>query len=100
MSIEIKKLSKSYFNTTALKNINLNLIKNEVIGLLGPNGAGKTTLLKILTGALGEWSGHVKIGNLDLRKKIFRENKISNQQPPLRLRSTLQTFANTAYPKR
>ena len=75
MSIEIKKLSKSYFNTSALKNINLNLIKNEVIGLLGPNGAGKTTLLKILTGALGEWSGHVKIGNLDLRKNLKKIQK-------------------------
>ena len=75
MSIEIKKLSKSYFNTSALKNINLNLIKNEVIGLLGPNGAGKTTLLKILTGSLGEWSGHVKIGNLDLRKNLKKIQK-------------------------
>ena len=75
MSIEIKKLSKSYFNTSALKNINLNLIKNEVIGLLGPNGAGKTTLMKILTGSLGEWSGHVKIGNLDLRKNLKKIQK-------------------------
>ena len=31
MSIEIKKLSKSYFNTSALKNINLNIKKGETV---------------------------------------------------------------------
>ena len=31
--------------------------------------------MKILTGSLGQWSGHVKIGNLDLRKNLKKIQK-------------------------
>ncbi|HEX7502037.1 MAG TPA: ATP-binding cassette domain-containing protein, partial [Acidobacteriota bacterium] len=41
--LEIKNLSKSYGEITALANFSLDLEKGEVLGLLGPNGAGKTT---------------------------------------------------------
>ncbi len=34
----------------ALKDINLNVEKGEVIGIIGPNGAGKTTLLSLIGG--------------------------------------------------
>ena len=44
--INIKDLSKVYDNGfQALKKINLNIKKGEIIALLGPNGAGKTTLI-------------------------------------------------------
>ena len=44
--VSIKKLSKIYDNDfQALKNITLDIKKNEIIALLGPNGAGKTTMI-------------------------------------------------------
>ena len=59
--IEIKDLTKTYFNKRALDNISLNIEEGKVVGILGPNGSGKTTLIKILTGLLRETTGEVLI---------------------------------------
>ncbi|MBU5440180.1 ABC transporter ATP-binding protein [Tissierella sp. MSJ-40] len=59
--VEIKGLSKSYFNKKALNNLALNIEEGKVVGILGPNGSGKTTLIKILTGILRETKGEVLI---------------------------------------
>ena len=59
--IEIKELSKQYFNKKALNNISINIEKGKIIGILGPNGTGKTTLIKIITGILRQSKGEIKI---------------------------------------
>lgn len=46
--------------------INLHLIKNQIMGLIGPNGAGKSTLLNAIAGAL-EYSGQVRLSGEDIR---------------------------------
>lgn len=49
--LKVENLSVTYNgNIKALKNINLNVDKGEIVVLIGANGAGKTTLLKALTG--------------------------------------------------
>lgn len=59
--VEIKNLTKNYFNKRALDNISLNIEEGKVVGILGPNGSGKTTLIKILTGLLRQTKGEVLI---------------------------------------
>lgn len=59
--VEIRGLTKKYFNKTALNNIDLSIGKGKVVGILGPNGSGKTTLIKILAGLLRQTSGEVFI---------------------------------------
>ncbi|MNK00343.1 putative ABC transporter ATP-binding protein YxlF [compost metagenome] len=55
--LEVKDLVKSFKQVRAVKSINLNLHKGEVLGLLGPNGSGKTTTLAMLLGILHPTSG-------------------------------------------
>jgi ABC-2 type transport system ATP-binding protein len=67
--ISIQNLSKKYDNGfQALKNVNLDIEKGEVLALLGPNGAGKTTLISIICGLVGASSGHVIVGGNDVVK--------------------------------
>ena len=59
----IKRVKKqlSYEKFTALKDINLDINKGEVVGFVGLNGAGKSTLLKIVAGVQKPTSGSIKV---------------------------------------
>ena len=60
----------------AVKNINLNIEKGEIIAFIGPNGAGKSTTIKMLTGILYPDSGSIKVMGIDPvkeRKKLAYE---------------------------
>ena len=60
-SIVVKNLSKNYSNKEAVKNINFEIEKNEILGLLGPNGCGKTTTIAMMLGLLKPTKGQVLI---------------------------------------
>lgn len=46
--LEAKKIYKIYDNKVILRNVSLNIEKNEIVLIIGPSGSGKTTLLKCL----------------------------------------------------
>lgn len=54
-------ITKHYGRVQALKDVNLTIRNNEIVGLLGDNGAGKSTLIKVLSGAVPKTSGEIWI---------------------------------------
>lgn len=46
--LEVKNVSKTYGDYTALNRVSLSVPKGSIFGLLGPNGAGKTSLIRII----------------------------------------------------
>jgi ABC-2 type transport system ATP-binding protein len=65
--IAFHRLSKSYGELAAVRDLDLSIEKGEVFGFLGPNGAGKTTTIRMMMGILVPTSGRIIIDGLDSR---------------------------------
>ena len=67
--LSVKNLNKTFADGfQALKNVNLEIQKGEIIALLGPNGAGKTTLISTICGIVQASSGSVTVAGYDISK--------------------------------
>jgi iron(III) transport system ATP-binding protein len=61
--IRLRGLSKSFGPTRAVREVNLDIERGEVMGILGPSGCGKTTLLRIIAGFEVPDAGCVNVGD-------------------------------------
>jgi ABC-2 type transport system ATP-binding protein len=68
--IKVEHLTKRYAGHTAIKDLNFEVGKGEIMGFLGPNGAGKSTTMRILASFMPPTSGSVSIAGYD----IFRQS--------------------------
>ncbi|MBN1812929.1 MAG: sugar ABC transporter ATP-binding protein [Anaerolineae bacterium] len=66
-------IEKYFGPVCALKNINLDIGRNEIVGLIGDNGAGKSTLIKIVTGVFPPTSGDLYVAG---RKVNFKKYNV------------------------
>ncbi|MGW8144433.1 MAG: ATP-binding cassette domain-containing protein [Anaerolineales bacterium] len=59
--VEMKGIYKRFGAVQALRNVDLELRRGEILGLVGDNAAGKSTLMKILAGAHMPDAGEIYI---------------------------------------
>lgn len=71
MGIELRNITKTYGDVTALRNVDLFVEDGEFVTLLGPSGCGKTTLLRIVAGFIEPDDGEI----------LINEEKINNIPP-------------------
>ena len=64
-----------------LKDVNIELDNNKVIGLIGDSGSGKSTLCKILSGYVTKYEGNVTLDGKPLPKKGFKPVQLIYQHP-------------------
>ncbi len=64
--IQVKNLTKTFGDFTAVDSISFEVGKGEVFGFLGANGAGKTTAMKMLIGISKPTAGEAKVAGFDL----------------------------------
>ncbi len=64
--LSVSNLEVSYGNIPALRGIDLEVRKGEIVTLIGANGAGKTTTLRTISGLLKPKSGTVTYDGRDI----------------------------------
>ena len=67
-AIAVARLSKSYGEKKAVRELSFTVARGEIFALLGPNGAGKTTTVEILEGYRTADSGEVRVLGLNPRR--------------------------------
>ena len=65
--VEVKNITKSYGNVTAVNDVTFEIKDGEFFSLLGPSGCGKTTILRIIGGFIDTDGGKVLIDNKDMK---------------------------------
>ena len=74
--IELKNVTKTFGNFTALDNLAMTVPKGCVYGLVGPNGAGKSTVIRHITGVYTPDSGEITINGEEIYENIALKSKI------------------------
>ncbi|MDO5725195.1 MAG: ABC transporter ATP-binding protein [Tissierellia bacterium] len=64
--LKVKDLNIYYDNIHAIKDVNLEVKKGEIVCLIGANGAGKTSTLQSISGLIPKKSGQVLFEDKDI----------------------------------
>ena len=77
--VTVENLSKTFgTDTEVLKDINLNIKKNEIVAILGPSGTGKSTLLRCLNFLCIPTTGIIQIGKARVDAARYTSKEVRN----------------------
>ena len=97
--IKIDNVRKTYAGKfEALKGVNLEIKRGEILALLGPNGAGKTTLINAICGVVVPTFGSISVDGFDVIKNFRKTRSMIGLVPQeLQLEAFEQVFQNVSY---
>ena len=103
--IAVRNLGTRFGQNWVLRNLDLEIMRGEVVSLVGGSGSGKTTLLREINGLLIPTEGEVRIfgeplfgGGIQRERAIRRRFGVLFQQGALF--SALNVYDNIAFPLR
>ncbi len=86
MLLELHGITKRFGGMEAVKDVDMGMDQNELVGLIGPNGAGKTTLFNLISGYFPPTEGRV----------VFDGKEIAGHKPhSITQRGLCRTFQLT-----
>ncbi len=66
-AIDTRKITKSFHANRVLHEVDFKVRTGEIHALVGENGAGKSTLMRILSGAITDYQGEIRLGGAPVR---------------------------------
>ena len=93
--VRLEKVDKFFGAVDALRDIDIAIGRNEIVGLIGDNGAGKSTLIKVMTGVLAPTSGRIFIRDREVNlaefsvrmahelsiETVYQDRSLADKQP-------------------
>ncbi|OOF62476.1 D-xylose ABC transporter ATP-binding protein [Rodentibacter sp. Ppn85] len=75
--LEMRNITKTFGDVTALCDISIELEAGEILSLCGENGSGKSTLMKVLCGIYpyGDYSGKIYFSESELKAKNIKDTE-------------------------
>ena len=73
LRLEVDKVSKSYGDLVALRELTFDVRAGELFGFVGSNGAGKTTAMRVILGVLAADGGEVRWSGRPLTLEVRRQ---------------------------
>lgn len=80
--LEIRDLNVFYGGIHALRGVNVDVSKGQIVSIIGSNGAGKSTLLNAISGVVKTASGTIRYEGQDVPKAINKVVKTGIVQVP------------------
>lgn len=77
--IKFRDVNKWYGDFHVLKNININIDKNEVVVVIGPSGSGKSTLIRCINGLESINDGDIGIDGTLINDKKTNLNQLRQE---------------------
>jgi simple sugar transport system ATP-binding protein len=93
--VRMEGVQKYFGAVQALRDVNLRVGRNEIVGLIGDNGAGKSTLIKVMTGVMPPSAGRIFVRDRELDpddysvrmahdlsiETVYQDRSLADRQP-------------------
>jgi sulfate transport system ATP-binding protein len=97
MSIELRGITKTFSDFTALHDVQCTIATGKLVALLGPSGSGKTTLLRIIAGLEVPERGAVLFEGADVTHRRASDRQVGFVFQHYALFRHLTVFENIAF---
>jgi polar amino acid transport system ATP-binding protein len=95
--VKFEKVNKFFGDLHVLKDINLDILKNQVLVIIGPSGSGKSTLLRSINHLEKVDSGHIfvngrMVGYIEKDGKLIEESEKNIARQRMQIGMVFQRF--------
>lgn len=107
--LNVEGVGKTFGGLKAVADVDIQVLRGQIVGVIGPNGAGKTTLFNVISGHLPSSSGKIEFEGVDVTHKpahrrarlgMGRTFQIVHPIPSLTVMENVMIGAFAAYRRR